>query len=108
MAIVKNPKTFGEHIRNLREDAGFTLKFVSEHILVDISLLAKIERNERKPTKQVIKRIADFFQVQEKELQRAFLSDLIAHKILNEDGDLSVLEVAEEKVKYLKAIHNGK
>jgi hypothetical protein len=41
-------------------------------------------------------------------LLKVFLSDIIAYKILDEEGDLSILEVAEEKVKYLKTAHNGK
>jgi len=44
----------------------------------------------------------------EKELQNYYLSDQIAYKILDEEADLSILKDAEEKVKYLKTVHNGK
>jgi transcriptional regulator with XRE-family HTH domain len=108
MAALKNTKSFGEHLRSLREGAGFTLKFVSEQIGIDTSLLAKIERNERQPTKHIIKEVAGFFKVDERELQNNFLSDQIAYKIFYEEADLSILKVAEEKVKYLKTVHNGK
>lgn len=108
MATIKNIITFGEHLRNLREEAGLTLKFVSEQINIDTSLLAKIERNERQPTKQIIRQAADFFEVDKNELQNVFLSDQIAYKILDEEADLSILKVAEEKVRYLKSVHNGK
>ena len=96
---------FGEHIRNLRELKDLTLKNIAETIKIDVSLLAKIERNERQPTRQLIKQLAIFFQCDEKELLNNFLSDQIAYKILDEEADLSILKVAEEKVKYLK---NGK
>jgi transcriptional regulator with XRE-family HTH domain len=108
MTTIKKTNSFGEHLRYLREDAGLTLKFVSEQIGIDTSLLAKIERNERQPTKLIIKQVANFFKVDEKELQNDFLSDQIAYKILDEEADLSILKVAEEKVKYLKTVHNGK
>ena len=108
MATIKKTKSFGEQLRNLREEAGLTLKFVSEQINIDTSLLAKIERKERQPTKQIIKQAAAFFKVAEKELQNDLLSDQIANKILDEEADLSILKVAEEKVKYLKTVHNGK
>lgn len=108
MTTIKKTKSFGEQLRNLREEAGFTLKFVSEQINIDTSLLAKIERNERQPTKQIIKQVAHFFKVDEKEMQNDVLSDLIAYKILDEEADLSILKVAEAKVKYLKTVHNGK
>ncbi|MFN3589788.1 MAG: helix-turn-helix domain-containing protein [Spirosomataceae bacterium] len=108
MSTSNKIQSLGGHLRNLREEAGFTLKFVSEQIGIDTSLLAKIERNERQPTKQLIKQVADFFKVDEKKLHIDFLSDQIAHKILIEGADLSILKVAEEKVKYLKTVQNGK
>ena len=108
MAKVKKIESFGEHLRTLREAAGLTLKSVAEQINIDTSLLAKIERNERQPTKLIIKQVSEYFKVDEKELQNNFLSDQIAYKILSEEADLSILKVAEEKVKYLKTVHNGK
>jgi len=108
MTTLIKTKSFGEHLRYLREEAGLTLKVVSVQINIDTSLLAKIERNERQPTKQIIKQVADFFKVDEKELQNNLLSDVIAYKILDEEADLSILKVAEEKVKYFKTVQNGK
>ena len=108
MAIIKKTESFGEHLRTLREDAGVTLKSVAEQINIDTSLLAKIERNERQPTKQIIKQFAKYFKVDEKGLQNNFLSDQIAYKILDQEADLSILKIAEKKVKYLKTVHNGK
>ena len=108
MKTNKTPRSFGEYLRYLREDAGLTLKFVSEQIVIDTSLLAKIERNERQPTKLTIKLVSDFFKVDEKELKNYFLSDQIALKILDEGADLSILHDAQEKVKHLKSIQNGK
>ena len=108
MSKIKDTKSFGEHLRHLREEAGLTLKFVSEQITIDTSLLAKIERNERQPTRQMINQVADFFKVDVNELRNHFLSDVIAFKILEEKADLNILKVAEEKVKYLKSVQNGK
>ncbi len=107
MASMKKYTSFGEHLRTLREDTGQTLKTVAEQISIDTSLLAKIERNERQPTKQLIKLVATFFQVDEKELHNEFLSDQIAYKILEEDADLNILKVAEKKVSYLKTKNNA-
>ncbi|MBP7731031.1 MAG: helix-turn-helix transcriptional regulator [Bacteroidales bacterium] len=100
MTYLKSYTTFGEHIRTLRETAGLTLKEVAENVEIDISLLAKIERNERQPTKKLIKNISNYFKVDDKELFNEFLSDQIAYKILDEEADLNVLKVAERKIKY--------
>lgn len=99
-------KTFGQHLRALRESSNLTLKEVSLKTNIDISLMAKIERSDRQPTRQQIKVISDFFNVDEKELLNEFLSDQIAYKILDEEADLKVLKVAESKVSYLKSLRN--
>ena len=106
MTVMEKFTTFGEHLRTLREFAGLTLREVATNLSIDTSLLAKIERNERQPTRQLIKQFADFFNVVEKELVDEFLSDQIVYKILNEEIDLNILKVVEEKIKYIKT-HNG-
>lgn len=98
--------TLGECIRKLRESINLSLKEIALNLNIDSSLLAKIERNERQPTKQQIKNIASFFKVEEKELLTKFLSDQIAYKILDEETDLKILKVAEMKIEYLKAKRN--
>lgn len=108
MTTIKKHTSFGELLRSLREETGQTLKTVAENLEMDTSLLAKIERNERQPTKLIISQVAEYFSVDKKELQTEFLSDQIAYKILDEEADIEILKVAEEKVKYLKTVNNGK
>ena len=102
MTTIKKTKSFGEHLRYLREVAGLTLKFVSEQISIDTSLLAKIERNERQATKEQIKLVAKFFNYNEQLLIEENLSDQLAYKIIEADADREILKVAEQKIEYLK------
>lgn len=106
MTILKKHTTFGEQLRQLRENASMTLRELAGEIEIDPSLLAKIERNQRQPTKILIKNISNFFKVNERELLNEFLSDQIAYKILDEEADLNILKVAEEKVEYIKTLRN--
>jgi len=106
MIPIKKPTTFGELLRQLRATADMTLREVAVNLEIDPSLLAKIERNQRQPTKYLIKNIAVYFRVSEKELLDEFLSDQIAYKILDEEADLNILKVAEEKVAYIKTLRN--
>ncbi len=82
MTIIKKHTSFGELLRSL--ETKTTLKTVAENLQMDTSLLAKIERNERQPTKQIISQVAEYFNVDKKELQSEFLSDQIAYKIMDE------------------------
>ena len=92
----------GEQLRILREEINLSLRDVSCRIGIDASLLGKIERNERPPTKEQIKQMSIFFNVNEKSLIKELLSDQIAYKILAEEADIDILRVAEQKIEYLK------
>jgi len=106
---MKTEITFGDRIRNLREEKNLTLREVSEYLKIDTSMLGKIEKNNRKPTKQLIEKFSKLFNVSEKDLTIEFLSDNIAYQIMDEeDFAIEVLKVAEKKVKYLKIIRNLK
>jgi len=101
--VEKNITTIGERLRTLREEASLSLREVASHIGIDTSLLGKIERNERQPTKEQIKHIAEFFAIEEKLLIKEMLSDQFAYRIMEEEADIDTLKVAEDKVEYLKA-----
>lgn len=92
--------TFGEQVRLLREDAKLSLHEVAEKIGIDT--FGKIERNDRQPTKEQIKLVAKFFNLDEEDLMKEFLSDQIAYKIIEEEADIDTLKVAERKIQYLK------
>lgn len=91
-------KSFGETIKCLRTNNNLTLREVAEHLQIDISMLGKIEKNNRKPSKQLIKDISTLFGISEKELTIAHLSDKIVYSILEEDLATEALKVAEEKI----------
>jgi transcriptional regulator with XRE-family HTH domain len=95
-------KSFGEYTRTLREEAELPLRKVAADLNIDPSLLGKIERNERQPTKDFIKQVASYYKVDHKSLFKEFLSDRIAYQILDEEADIDILKVAEQKVTYLK------
>lgn len=96
---------FGEYIRELREEAQLPLRKIAAQLDIDPSLLGKIERNERQPTKEQIKKLAIIYNQNESFLLSEFLSDQIAYKIIEEDSNVNILKVAERKIKYLKSIN---
>ncbi|MEI6436160.1 MAG: helix-turn-helix transcriptional regulator [Bacteroidota bacterium] len=101
---MKQPElmTFGEFIRSMRIEAKLPLRMVAAQLDIDPSLLGRIERNERPPTKEIIVGIAKIFEQDLKKLTDESLSDKIAYKILSENADINVLKVAEKKVEYWK------
>ena len=100
---MKIENTFGETVKRLREEKNLPLREVADVLQIDISMLSKIEKNNRKPTKALIEKIAHFFNVSNKDLLIAFLSDSVAYQVMDEkDYANEVLKVAEKKVQYLK------
>ncbi|MCC6182570.1 MAG: helix-turn-helix transcriptional regulator [Bacteroidia bacterium] len=103
MTLTKNMvSSFGEQLRSLREQKQLSLREVATEIGIDTSLLGKIERDERQPTKEQIKLVAKFFKFDENKLIREHLSDQLAYKIIEADADIDILKVAEQKIEYLK------
>lgn len=96
-------KTVGQIIRTKRETLGLLLRQVSAYVDVDPAILSKIERNERKPNKDLILKIAEILQLDKQELLIQFMSDKIAYEIADEDCASRVLKVAEEKIEYIKS-----
>src|SRR5947209_7927992 len=100
---MKFEDTFGETVKKLREGKNLPLREVAEALKIDTSMLGKIEKNNRKPTKELIEKFAKYFKVSSKELKIAFISDSVVYQVLNEKGVAKeVLKAAEKKIKYLK------
>jgi len=96
-------ETFGEYIRQLRVNSNLPIRKIAAQLDIDATILGKIERDERPANKDIIAGIAKIFNQNEQDLFNRFLSDRIAYKIIDEDADVSVLRVAEQKIEYLKS-----
>ena len=95
-------ETIGQIIRNKREILGLLLRQVSAYADIDQAILSKIERNERKPNKELIIKLAEILKFDKDELLAQYMSDKIAYDIADEDCADRVLKLAEKKIKYLK------
>ncbi|MCW2121075.1 helix-turn-helix domain-containing protein [Flavobacterium sp. 7A] len=93
----------GQIIRAKRESLGLLLRQVAAYLDIDQAILSKIERSERKPSKDNIIKLAEILKLDKEDLLVQFISDKIAYEIAEEDFANKVLKVAEQKVKYLKS-----
>lgn len=96
-------ETVGQIIRAKRESLGLLLRQVASSLDIDQAILSKIERNERKPTKDNIIKLAEILKLDKEDLLVQFMSEKIAYEIADEDYASKVLKVAEKKVKYLRS-----
>lgn len=95
-------KSIGQVIRDLREKKELLLREVAALLEIDPSLLSKIERGDKRPTKGQIIMLAQILDVEEKELLIAYLSDRLVYEIRDEKLATEAIKVAEQKIEYLK------
>ena len=100
---VMSTETIGEKLRHIREEKELPLRKVAALLDIDVAILSKMERGERKITKEVVLKLADIYDYNADELLVSFLSDKILYEIQDEDLGIEALKVAEERVKYIKA-----
>lgn len=86
----------------MRETKGLLLREVGAKLSLDPTILSKIERDERMPTREQVKALADFYKDQKNEVLIAWLSDKLFNEVQNEDLALQAMQVAEEKIKNKK------
>ena len=102
MVSKKNNTSFGEYIRQLREDRNLPLRKIAADLDIDTSTLSKIEKNERNANEQIIEKLSKIFSIDKSDLKVRYLSDKITNQLLGEEDGIEVLKVAEQKIKYHK------
>lgn len=95
-------ETIGEKLRHIREEKELPLRKVAALLDIDVAILSKMERGERKITKEVVLKLANIYDYNADELLVSFLSDKILYEIQDEALGEKALKVAERRVKYLK------
>lgn len=94
--------SLGDTIRKLREEKELPLRTVAAYLDIDQAILSRIERGQRKATREQVIKLAEYFKVKENDLLVAWLSDKLVYEVADEQIALKALQVAEEKVKYNK------
>jgi HTH-type transcriptional regulator, competence development regulator len=102
MMSKQNNTSFGEYIRQLREDRNLPLRKIAAELDIDTSTLSKIEKNERNASEQIIEKLSEIFAIDKADLKVRYLSDKITYQLLNEEDGIEILKVAEQKIKYHK------
>mgnify|MGYP003600966467 FL=1 len=96
-------ETFGEYIKRLRTENGFTLTQLAAKLDLDSANLSKIENNKREFDERRLTLLSKVFNLNIAELRTEFFSDFIAKKLYENNCDEETLVLAEEKVAYLKS-----
>ena len=92
-------KKVGEILREQREIKGLLLRQVAAELDLDQAILSKIERSERRATKEQVIALAGFYGLDEKQFLILFLSEKILSEYSKEDYLIEALENIIEQTK---------
>lgn len=84
--------SLGQKIRDLREKKGVLLRQLAAFAEVDTALISKLERGERRATREQVQKIAEFLEIQQNELIKLWLADKVADSIEGESNSVEVLK----------------
>lgn len=101
--MIVSRSTFGEWMRESREKVGWPLRKVAAQLDVDTSVIAKIEKGQRRATRPQVEQLAILFNEPLADVLVLYLSERVAYDLAGESCSDEVLRAAEEKIKYLRA-----
>ncbi len=84
------------------------LRHVSAELDIDRAILSKIERSERKATKEQIVKLAEILDLNKEKLLIQYLGEKILFEIKDEELGEKALKVAEQQIKYNNKKNNRK
>lgn len=95
-------ESFGEYLRRLRNDKGYTLTQLAAKIGVDSANLSKIETGKRELDEKKLPKLSKIFNLDIDTLKEEYFSDKIARKLYESHCSEKTLVLAEQKIRYIK------
>ena len=99
-------KSLKDLIREARLQQGIVLREVASTTEIDQTIINKFELGERKPSREQVEKLADFYGLDKDELIIAWKSDFVYNDLKDEKLASKILKVAEKKIEYSKEIRN--
>ncbi|GGZ63909.1 helix-turn-helix domain-containing protein [Mesonia mobilis] len=93
--------TFGEYIREIREEKQLLLREVASQMNIDTALLSKIERGTRLARKEQAEALAKALKQNKSELLQYWLADKIVYMLKEEKNITEILKIVEQKINRL-------
>ena len=92
----------GNKIRSLRDEQGILQRQVAAYLEIDTPMFSKIERGDRRAKRSQVTKLAEYFNLEEKELLTLWLADRILDAIEGEN-ELQLYAIEVVKCELAKA-----
>lgn len=87
--------SLGEKIRALRESKNLLLRQVAAYLEIDTALMSKLERGERRLTREQVIKLVIYYKVSDEELLTLWLSDKVLDTVKNDPFAMQGLNKAK-------------
>jgi transcriptional regulator with XRE-family HTH domain len=95
-------ESLGDIIRQKREEKELPLRIVAGFLDTDQAILSKIERGQRKASREQVIKLAEYFNLEPEKLLIAWLSDKILYELADEEFAGKALKAAEARIEYIR------
>ena len=99
MSNQNNLTSLGELLRNLRMRKKISLTLAAAHLRIDIAILSKMERGERKISRKLLAKVASLYKASERKLVIQFLSEKILSDLSDEKFGRDALKLSLKNYK---------
>ncbi len=96
-------ENLSELLKSKREKKRLLLREVASKIDVDTALISKIENNDRKPTREQLKKLSLTLEIDFDKLLILWYAERIFEEIKDETNALEILKVLSKKIKISQA-----
>lgn len=101
-------ETFGQYIKDLRTQKGYTLTQLAAKLDIDSANLSKIENGKREFDEKRLPKLCKVFKLDKQEMERELFSEKIAKSVCDKKLDATILSLAEKKIKYINNEYSEK
>lgn len=88
-----------ELLKSKRETKGLLLREVAYKVGVDTALISKIEKGDRKPTREQIEKLAVALDIDYNKLLTLWLSEKVYEDVQGEDVAVDAIKLALKRIK---------
>ena len=91
----------GQKIKELRLENGVLQRQLASLLEIDTPMFSKIERGDRRAKRAQVIQIANYFNVDEKELLTLWVADKVLDAVENEEEiNSDAIKIAQEKINF--------
>lgn len=99
---------FSKYIRILRKQQNIPQREVAAYLKTDTAFISKLEKGERRASREQVLLIAKLFKVTKEELLSLWLGDKVYNVLKDEDVAMEAMQVAENNLKIKTKHKRGK